>query len=82
LTTSPCRGAIGIDLNADHLAVCETDRFGNFQRVESLGFDLRGLSSERSAAVLGDYVAAVVALAKTAGKPIAIERLDFTAKKA
>ena len=38
LSTSPCRGAIGIDLNADHLAVCETDRFGNFQRVESLGF--------------------------------------------
>ena len=33
-------------------------------------------------AVLGDYVAAVVAMAKTAGKPIAIERLDFAAKKA
>ena len=30
VVTDQSRGAIGVDLNADHLAVCETDASGNY----------------------------------------------------
>lgn len=81
VVTSPARGAIGVDLNADHLAICETDRFGNYLRRESLAFALKKLSTNQAEAVLGDYVAAIVGMAKAAGKPLVIERLDFRQKK-
>ena len=82
ITTSRHLGAIGLDLNADHIAICEVDHFGNFHRAESLPFALNGLSSDQAQAVLGDYVAACVGMAKAAGKPIIIEKLDFSTKKA
>ena len=34
--TDKGRGAIGVDLNADHLAVCETDASGNYINVFSV----------------------------------------------
>lgn len=82
VTTSKLRGAVAIDINADHLAITEVDRHGNWERSESLKYDLRGLSAEQSNAVLGDYVAAVVEMARLAGKPIVMEDLNFDKKKA
>jgi IS605 OrfB family transposase len=75
-------GAIGVDINADHLAVSETDRFGNL--VQSLRIDLHtyGKTTDQAKAVLGDAAVRITELAKASSKPIVIEKLDFCKKKA
>jgi hypothetical protein len=75
-------GAFGVDINADHLAVSETDRFGNW--VDSVRFDIPayGASAEQCKAWIGDAAKEIAAKAATAGKPVVIELLDFRAKKA
>ena len=79
------RGAIGADLNADHLAVCETDASGNPVYSFSVPLVTYGKSSRQAEAIIGDavaVVAVVVEYAREAGKPIVIEKLDFRQKKA
>ena len=76
------RGAIGVDLNEDHLAVAETDSSGNCLRAWRVPLVSYGKSARQAEAVIGDCVARVVGYAKEAGKPIVIERLDFRQKKA
>ena len=76
------RGAIGVDLNADHLAVTETDSSGNWLRSWRVPLVTYGKSQRQAEAIIGDAVAGVVRYAKEAGKPIVIEKLDFKQKKA
>ena len=76
------RGAIGVDLNADHLAVTETDSSGNWLRSWRVPLVTYGRSSHQAEALTGDSVAGVVEHARQAGKPVVIERLDFKRKKA
>ena len=76
------RGAIGVDLNADHLAVVETDASGNCVNAFSVPLVTYGKSQHQAEAIIGDAVASVVAYAREAGKPIVIEKLDFRQKKA
>ena len=80
--TDQRRGAIGVDLNADHLAVCETDASGNYVNAFSVPVVTYGKSQHQAEAIIGDAVASVVAYAHEVGKPIVIERLDFRQKKA
>ena len=75
-------GAIGVDLNADHLAVVETDGSGNFINAFSVPLVTYGKSTGQAEAIIGDAVAGVVRYARQACKPIVIERLDFRQKKA
>ena len=75
-------GAIGVDLNADHLAVCEADASGNYVNAFSVPLVTYGKSQHQTEAIIGDAVASVVAYAREAGKPIVIEKLDFRQKKA
>ena len=75
-------GTIGVDLNADHLAVAETDASGNCLNAWRVPLATYGKSAHQAEALIGDAVASVVACAKEAGKPIVIERLDFRQKKA
>ena len=75
-------GAIGVDLNADHLAVTETDSSGNWLRSWRVPLVTYGRSSHQAEALIGDAVAGVVEHARQAGKPIVIEKLDFKQKKA
>ena len=82
VVTDRRRGAIGVDLNADHLAVCETDGSGNCINSWRVPLVTYGKSTHQAEAVIGDAVAKVVAYAREAGKPIVIERLDFQHKKA
>ena len=82
LATDRERGAIGADLNADHLAVAETDASGNCVNAWRVPLLTCGKSSRRAEAIIGDAVANVVAHAREVGKPIVIERLDFRQKKA
>ena len=76
------RGIIGVDLNADHLAVCETDASGNYVNAFSVPLVTYGKSQHQAEAIIGDAVASVVAHARDVGKPVVIEKLDFRQKKA
>ena len=75
-------GSIGVDINSDHLAVSETDRFGNLVKVKRVKCVTAGKSSNQTRATVGEAAKAVVAMALKQGKPIAIEKLDFSKKKA
>ncbi len=75
-------GAIGVDLNADHLAVTETDRSGNFVFAFSVPLVTYGKSSNQAEALIGDAVAGVVGYSRERRKPLVMERLDFQHKKA
>ena len=76
------RGAVGVDLNGDHLAVAETDASGNYVNAFSVPLVTYGKSQHQAEAIIGDSVANVVEYAREVGKPIVIERLDFRQKKA
>ena len=82
VVTDQRRGAIGVDLNADHLAVAETEASGNCLNAWRVPLATYGKSTHQAEALIGDAVASVVAYAKDVGKPIVIERLDFRQKKA
>lgn len=75
-------GAIGADLNADHIAVADLDRFGNLAGHRAITLDLRGLTTAQAKARIGDALADLVGQAKAAGKPLVMEALDFRKKKA
>ena len=80
--TDKRRGVTGVDLNADHLAVSETDASGNCVNAFSVPLVTYGKSQRQAEALIGDAVASVVQHARESGKPIVIERLDFRRKKA
>ena len=82
VVTDQRRGAIGVDLNVDHLAVCETDSSGNYINAFSVPLVTYGKSQHQAEAIIGDAVASVVEHAREVGKPIVIEKLDFRRKKA
>ena len=82
VVTDRRRGAVGVDLNADHLAVCETDASGNYVHAFRVPLMTYGKSNQQAAALIGDAVAHVVEYARCVRKPIVLERLDFRQKKA
>ena len=82
VTTDRRHGVIGVDLNADHLAVAETDASGNCTNSWRVPLVTYGKSRHQSEALIGDAVAGVVEYARGAGQPIVIEKLDFRQKKA
>ena len=82
ITTDRRRGAIGVDLNADHLAVAETDASGNYVNAWRVPLVTYGKGHHQAEALIGDAVAIVVGYARGGGKPLVIERLDFRQKKA
>ena len=81
-TTDRRRGAIGVDLNADHVAVSETDASGNYVKAWRVPLVTYGKSHHQAEALIGDAVASVVEYARGAGKPLVVEKLDFRQKKA
>ena len=81
VVTDKGRGVIGVDLNTDHLAVCEADASGNPVNFFSVPLVTYGKSQHQADAIIGDAVASVVEYAREAGKPIVIEKLDFRQKK-
>ena len=82
VVTDQRQGVIGKDLNADHLAVAETDASGNFINAWRAPLVAYGKNTHQAEALIGNAVATVVQYAKEAGKPIVIEKLDFRGKKA
>ncbi len=82
VTTSTGQGVIGVDINADHLAIAESDRFGNPVAKKSIPLNTYGKDHHQTKALIGDVCSSVVALAKKGGKTLVIENLDFAKKKA
>ncbi len=80
--TSQHQGVIGVDINANHLAITETDRFGNPIAKKSLPLNTYGKSRNQIQAIVGDACANLVEAARSTGKPLVIEQLDFQKKKA
>jgi IS605 OrfB family transposase len=74
-------GAIGLDLNVDHIACVETDRFGNPIRKETFSWVSYGKNRNRLKAITGDLCKKIVEYAKNTKKPLVIEDLDFQKKK-
>ncbi len=74
-------GAIGVDINANHLAFAETDRFGNIINKGVLPLNTYGKDKNQTLAVIGDVSALLVSLAVETKKPIILEKLDFQKKK-
>lgn len=81
IITNKKNGAIGVDLNADHLAVVEVDKHGNYLNKWTFYLPLTTKSSHQREAIIGDEVKKVVQLAIDKKKPIVIEDLDFAKKK-
>ena len=78
-------GALGVDLNQDHIATACIDPSGNPVKdaMRDIPLDLYDLSSEQSKARMGEAVKAVVQEAVDRRVPIVIEKeLDFTRKLA
>lgn len=82
IDTNGSMGAVGMDVNADHLAISETDRFGNLVEAGRIDLHTHGKSREQSKALIGDAAVAIVDQARQAGKPVVIEKLNFQKKKA
>ena len=74
-------GAIGIDLNADHIAYMETDRFGNPVTKQTFPWISYGKTKGQLKAITGNICKEIVNKAKETKKPIVIEKLDFHKKK-
>lgn len=74
-------GVIGIDLNVDHVACTETDRFGNLVSTKVYPWVSYGKSKGQLKAITGDLCKNIIAKAKELKKPIVIEKLDFREKK-
>ena len=75
-------GAIGLDINIDHLALVETDRFGNPLVSRTIPLCLKNKTSDQAEALIGDAAAQVIQYVTTTHKPLVIENLDFQKKKA
>jgi IS605 OrfB family transposase len=75
-------GVIGMDINADRLAVTETDRYGNPVAYFSVPCVTYGKTAEQRRAVIGEAVKQAVAFAVQKQKPLVMEKLDFQKKKA
>ena len=75
-------GAIGVDLNADHLAITEIDYSGNYVNAFSVPLVTYGKNAHQAEALIGDAITGVMDYARQEGKPLVIEQLDFQRKRA
>lgn len=75
-------GAIGVDINADKLAITEVNRHGNPVGYKILPMVTYGKATGQSEALIGELAKELVAYALRTCKPIIIEELDFSKKKA
>ena len=74
-------GLIGLDINTNHIALAETDHYGNLIDKKTYAFNLYGKSKNQTKALLGEISKQIVFKALTAKKPLVIENLNFAKKK-
>ena len=83
VTGSYENGCLGVDVNADHLAVCVVTPDGNKSYVDNIPCpaSAKGLSTGQRMAMIGDAVKRVVQIARQRNVGVGIEKLDFSRKK-
>ncbi len=81
-TTLKENGVVAVDINRDHLAVVETDRFGNTLHTFNILLPLHHTSKGQAQALIGNASAQIIALCEETRKPLVLENLDFKKKKA
>ena len=81
VTTHTKAGVLAVDLNADHLAWAELDRFGNPVATGSIPCVTYGKTTEQAAAIIEGAAIALSNRAKQADKSLVLEKLDFSKKK-
>lgn len=74
-------GVIGVDININHLAIVETDRFGNPILKKTIPLNLYGKTQDQALALIGDASSEVIQYAEQTFKPVILEDLDFQRKK-
>ncbi len=79
-TNDVMSGCVGVDINQDHLAICETNHQGNYVASWRQGFDTSGTTHQNIYSIALS-VKKLVEIAKAINKPIVIEKLNFTKKK-
>jgi IS605 OrfB family transposase len=79
--TSRLAGSLGVDVNADHLAVSCVDAQGNATETWNIPLDLSGLSSDQAKDAIEKAVISIAREAVKRGLPVAHEALDFAKKK-
>ena len=76
------QGALGVDVNADHLALTLITGDGNFKGKWTVPLPLRGKTTDQRNDIIGHAIKRCTDLSLYHGVPIIIESLDFTKKKA
>ncbi len=82
IQTSKSRGSIGVDINENHLAVTEIDSYGNPINHKRYGTCFYGKTKQQARAQIGEVAKNIVSYARNAKKPLVLEKLDFSKKKA
>ncbi|MDE4914923.1 hypothetical protein PQI07_30250 [Methylobacterium sp. 092160098-2] len=75
-------GALGVDLNADHIALCHVSHDGNPLGSWRIPLATYGLTDGRRLDLVRKACAEIRAIAERLGAPVVSERLDFRRKKA
>lgn len=81
IVTNKVLGAVGIDLNEDHVALVEIDRHGNPIGKERLPLCTYGKSKDEAKSIIYEVCKKIVLFAKEKKKPIIAEELDFQKKR-
>lgn len=74
-------GAIGIDINIDHLAITEINHHGNLLKCWNIQLDFKNKTNMQSLNIISLAIKEVIGYAAKVNKPIVIEKLDFSQKK-
>ena len=75
-------GALGVDLNTDHIAMCHVSHDGNPLEAWRIPLVTYGLSDGQRLNMFRKACAEIRAIAERLGVPVVSERLDFRRKKA
>ncbi|MCI0389506.1 MAG: IS200/IS605 family accessory protein TnpB-related protein [Acidobacteria bacterium] len=81
IVTDKNNGILGVDLNANHLALGFVSGDGNPVGEDKIAFEVLGKSSDQTKATFSEAVNRLVDEAVEKGMPIAVENLDFSKKK-
>ncbi|MBF8263155.1 MAG: Transposase, partial [Parachlamydiales bacterium] len=82
LITKKENGVIAVDINNNHLAVAETDRYGNPIQSFNISLHLHNASKNQARALIGDASVQIIEICRKSQKPLVLENLDFKKKKA
>ena len=74
-------GAVGIDINVDHIALCETDKHGNCIQFKIIDMPLKGKNTNQRKHIIRNAAKEAVLESVRSNKPLIMEKLDFSKKK-